>query len=150
MPPKQWYHASPMPPAQHTSSSYYPPLQPPVFGWFLCMLLLIGGHLKAAVFFILILLSLLLTPQTMQQHPTPCSATATPPLQYHCYHRHQLSVDYGVSLLNGSHLKPEPGASLYFLMGLFLAPQMKQPTATRVSPMRRVCYGPTGSREAKI
>ncbi len=45
-----------------------------------------------------------------------------------------------------SHLRPEPGASLYFLMLLCLVPQTRQPTMASANPTPRASYpGPIGS-----
>ncbi len=43
----------------------------------------------------------------------------------------------------GSHLRPEPNASLYFLMLLHLVPQTRQPTMASANPTPRAsCPGP--------
>ncbi len=50
----------------------------------------------------------------------------------------------------GGHLRPEPGASLYFLMLLCLEPQTRQPTMASANPTPRAsCPGPIGSGGTK-
>ncbi len=55
-----------------------------------------------------------------------------------------------VVCFNSGHLRPEPGASLCFLMGLFSVPQTKEPTVARAIPTPRNLHGPIGSIGTKI
>ena len=55
-------------------------------------------------------------PDTMRQRPPTRSYPHAPPLQHPSHRGRQLLVDCCVSLSNGSHLRPNPHLSLYFLM----------------------------------
>ena len=119
-PPKQWNCASPAPFACRTFPPYSPLSQPPVFGWLLRLQSSTGGHLRpwCILCFFLFCCSI--------QHPkrwdgvpsrAPCPArlrSNTPPTASANYR-----VDCCLKSPNGNHLRPEPGASLYFSCALF-------------------------------
>jgi hypothetical protein len=89
-----------------------------------------------------------LSPQTIGcRHPTRYNSHA-PPLQHPSNCGHQLLVDCCLLSLNGSHLRPEPGVSLYFLMCLHLAPQTGKPAIALPNPTTGVLRGTIGSRGA--
>jgi hypothetical protein len=89
-------------------------------------------------------------PQMMGRCPPTHSAPAVPPIIYPIFCGHQPFVGFCVLLLYGGHLRPRPQPSLYFLMGLVLAPQSMEPTMARVHQMPRACYRLIGSSGAKI
>ena len=74
--------------------------------------------------------------------PPPASAIES------LYRFHQLSVDCCVASSNGSHLRPRPHLSLYFLMGLAFAPQTREPTVRLPNRMVRALHGPIKSKGA--
>jgi hypothetical protein len=89
-----------------------------------------------------------LSPQTIGRcHPTRYNSYA-PPLQQPSEHSHQHLVDCCLSSLNGGHLRPEPGVSLYFLMCLHLAPQTGKPAIAPPNPTTGALPGTIGSRGA--
>ncbi len=115
-PPKQWNCASPTPPVRPTSPPYYHPSRPPVFGWLLHVKSSIGGHLRPwfILYFIFFCRSIC-RPKQWDSVPlrAPCPArlrSNTP------YRFRQLSGDCCLKPPNGGHLRPEPGASLYFFL----------------------------------
>ncbi len=61
------------------------------------------------------------------------------------YQIDRLQVDCCIASSNGSHLRPRPHFSLYFLMGLALAPQTKEPTVAPPNLMAPALHGPIGS-----
>jgi hypothetical protein len=58
------------------------------------------------------------------------------------------SFDCYVLPLNGNHPRPRPRLPLYFLMGLALAPQTREPTAAPPNPTARALHKPIGSGNA--
>ena len=111
--------------------------------------LLNGGHLRprpcpSLSFFRRSILS----PQTMGWPPPTRSSLVAPPLQRPFYCGRQLSVDCCVLPLNGSHRRPRPCFPLYFLMGLVLAPQTREPTAAPPNPTVRALRKPVRSSGA--
>ena len=150
-PPKQWNCASPAPPAHHTFPPYYPPSCPPVFGWLLHLKSSIWRPFKAAVYFILyIFCPSIRRPKQWDDVPprAPCPA----PL---CSNTHPTgSADYRVDCClkspNGGHLRPEPGASLYFFVRPIPTLQSTEPATARAHRTPRACFRPIGSGGAKI
>ena len=61
---------------------------------------------------------------------------------------HQLLVGCCVPPSNGGHLRPRVSPSLYFLMGLVLAPQTREPAMAPPHPMVQALHGPMGSHGA--
>ncbi len=88
------------------------------------------------------------SPQTIgRRHPTRYNSHA-PPLQHPSKRGRQLLVDCCLSSLNGSHLRPESGVSLYFLMCLHLAPQTGEAAIAPPNPTTGAMRGTIGSRGA--
>ena len=67
------------------------------------------------------------------------SNPSAPPLRHPSHRGRRLLVDCCVSLLNSGNLRPRPGPSLCFLMGLFLAPQTRELMAERAKPTPCAC-----------
>ncbi len=67
------------------------------------------------------------------------------PLQPLICHRSQLLVDCYVFQWKGGHLRPDPGASLYFMLGLFLSPWTGEPSAAPPNLTGRALRGPIES-----
>jgi hypothetical protein len=65
-----------------------------------------------------------------------------PSLQRPLYHVRRQSVDCYVLPLNGDHLRKRPRPPLYFLIGLVLAPQTREPTAALPNPTARALRKP--------
>ncbi len=94
------------------------------------------------------MLLLHLTSQMMGWHTPKRSPPSAPPLQPLICHRSWLLVDCCVFQWKGGNLRPEPGASLYFLIGLFLSPQTWEPSAAPPNLKVRALRGPIGSSGA--
>ena len=95
------------------------------------------------------LVSLFHLPYQMRRpRPTLRSLTSVPPLQHLICRESQLLVDCCVSLLIGNHLRPRPYLPLYFLMGLALAPQTKEPTMVLPNPIAHALSQLMGSSGA--
>ncbi len=89
-----------------------------------------------------------LSPQTIGcRHPTHYNSHA-PPLQHPYERGRQLLVDCCLSSLNGDHLRPEPGVSLYFFNCVHLAPQTGKPAIAPPNPTAGALRGTIGSRGA--
>jgi hypothetical protein len=117
MPPKQWNCTFPAPLACCTSPSILLSVAAACFWLVVAFKIIDRRPFKAAVYFICVSFSLFnSTPQTMGRCPPMRSLPSAPPL----YHPPTASADYLVDCClkspTGSHLKPEPGASLYFFM----------------------------------
>ena len=69
----------------------------------------------------------------------------TPPPKHIPYHFRRLSVDCWLQSSNGGHLRPRPRPSLYYLMGLFSAPQTREQMMASANPTPRAFPGPIGS-----
>jgi hypothetical protein len=81
----------------------------------------------------------------MGQCPPTRSPTDAPPPKHISYHFRRLSVDCWLQSSNGGHLRPRPRPSLYYLMGLFSAPQTREQTMASANPAPRAFPGPIGS-----
>ena len=91
---------------------------------------------KANVYFISIIFCCWFDdPNYVNKPPHTHSTPAVPLPNNALYHNHWLSIDCSVFWLNGSHLRPTPLSSLYFLMGLCLAPQTGELTASSAQPV---------------
>jgi hypothetical protein len=107
-----------------------------------------NSHLKPQCIIQSIFFVLNSSPQMIgRHHPTHYNSHA-PPLQYPSERGRQLLVDCCLSSLNGGHLRPEPGVSLYFLMCLHLAPQTGEPAIAPPNPTTGALRGTIGSRGA--
>ncbi len=80
----------------------------------------------------------------MVRCPSTHSTPATPPLKNSLFHGCRLLDDCCVFLLNGSHQRPPPISSLYFSMGVCLAPQTGEPTALSAHSAPDPCMGISG------
>ncbi len=101
---------------------------------------------KATVYYIIDFLVLNLSPQTIgRRHPTRYNFHA-PPLQHPSKRSRQLLVDCYLSSLNGGHLRPEHGVSLYILMCLHLAPQTGKSAIGPPNPTTGALRGTIGIR----
>ena len=106
---------------------------------------------KATVYFVFVSFSLLnSTPQMMGWYPPTCSLPSAPPL----YHPPTASADYRVDFClkspNCDHLRPEPGASLYFFVRPISTLQLTEPATARAHRTPHACFRPIGSGGAKI
>ena len=124
-------------PLNRTSPSYFPPSWTPIFGWLLCGKSSIGSRLRPRPCPSFCFLSFhLVTPNygTTPPHTIQpvCASSST-------YCSRQQSVDCYVLPLNGDHLMPRTHLSLYFLMGLALAPQTREPTVVPPMMARALC-----------
>ena len=81
----------------------------------------------------------------MGRRPLTRSNLVAPSLQHPLYRVCQQSVDCYVLLLNDNHLRTRPHLPLYFLIGLALAPQTREPTAALPNPRARALRKPIGS-----
>ncbi len=81
----------------------------------------------------------------MGQCPPTRSPAHAPPPKHIPYHFRRLSVDCWLQSSNGGHLRPRPCPSLYFLMGLFLAPQTREQMMASANPTPRAFPGLIGS-----
>ena len=82
----------------------------------------------------------------MGQRPLMRSNPIAPSLQHPLYRVRQQSVDCYVLPLNGDHLRTRPCLPLYFLIGLALAPQTREPTVVALpNPTVRALRKPIGS-----
>ncbi len=141
MPPKWWNQPPCTLPPGRTASSVTPSSLTLIFGWLLCVGLPIGSRLRPlCILYLLFFAPLHLTPQMMGRCPPTRSAPDTPPLIHPTYRGHQPLVSYYVLLLNSCPLRPRPHSSLYFSMGLVLAPQSMEPAMARVHQTPRACY----------
>ncbi len=86
------------------------------------------------------------TPKTMGQSPTTRLWLGNPPLKplNYCWCQHW--VDCCVASSNGGPLRPRPCLSLYFLMGLALAPHTREQAMAPPYPMACALHGPMGTR----
>ncbi len=152
MPPKQGNQPPYTLPPGCTFSSITPLSFPFIFSWLLCVGSPIGSQLRPPCILSLLFFVLLhLTPQTMGSCPLTHSVPAAPPLIHPIYRGCQPLVGCCMLLLlNGGHLRPRPQPSLYFSMGLVLAPQSMEPAMARAHRAPCACYRPIGSRSAKI
>ncbi len=151
MPLKRWNQPPCTLSPSCTASSITPPSLPLIFGWLLFVGLPISGQLRPPCFsFLLFFASIHLTPQTMGRCPPTHSALAGPPLMHPIYRSHQPLISCCVFLLNSGHLRPWPQPSLYFSIGLVLAPQSTEPAMARAHQTPSACYRPIGSGSAKI
>ncbi len=89
------------------------------------------GH--GAFHLIFFIVSFAVPNDTNTSHPTLPDQRASS-LQHLICHGSQLLVDCCVSLLIGGHLRAMPCLPLYFLMGLALAPQTREPTMALPNP----------------
>ncbi len=151
-PPKQWNCASPVPPARYTFPPYSPPPRPPVFGWLLHVQSLTGSHLRqwCILYFCFFFVTQFDTPNdgTVSPHrllAQRASALTPPPTTSADYR-----VDCCLKSPNGGHLRPEPGAFLYFFVSPILTLQSTEPATARVHRTTRACFRPIGSGGAKI
>ena len=83
----------------------------------------------------------------MGQRPLMRSNPIAPSLQHPLYRVCRQSVDcYVLPPLNGDHLRTRPRLPLYFLIGLALAPQTREPTVVALpNPTARALRKPIGS-----
>ena len=81
----------------------------------------------------------------MGRRPLTRSNLVAPSFQHPLYRVCQQSVDCYVLLLNDNHLRTRPHLPLYFLIGLALAPQTREPTAALPNPRARALRKPIGS-----
>ena len=106
---------------------------------------------KAAVYFILnIFCQSIRHPKRWDGVPPRASRPArlcsnTPPTSSADYR-----VDCCCSSPNGGHLRPEPGATLYFCVRPIPTLQSTEPATARAHRMTHVCFRPIGSGSTKI
>jgi len=81
----------------------------------------------------------------MRGRPPMQSNLVAPLLKNAFFRGRQLSDDRCMFLLNRNHLRPTPISSLYFLMGVCLAPQTGEPTASSAHPASDALRGYFGS-----
>jgi hypothetical protein len=150
-PPTQWNCASPAPPAHRTFPPYYPPSQPPVFGWLLHLKSSTGGHLRLwCILYFKFFVDKFAAPNdgTVSPHALPAqrASALTPPPTASADYR----VDCCLKSPNGGHLRPGPGASLYFFVCPIPMLQSTEPATARAHRTPRACFRPIGSGGAKI
>jgi hypothetical protein len=81
----------------------------------------------------------------MGQRPLMRSNPIAPSLQHPLYRVCRQSVDcYVLPPLNGDHLRTRPRLPLYFLIGLALAPQTREPTVALPNPTAGALRKPIG------
>ena len=85
----------------------------------------------------------------MRQCPPTRSNQRAPPLQHPSHRWRQLLVDCFFFSSNRGHLRSRSRPSLFFLMGLFLASQTREPMVERASPTPRACRWPIGIGRTK-
>ena len=106
---------------------------------------------KAAVYFILyIFCRSICRPKQWDNVPPRAPRPAhlhsnTPPTAFADYR-----VDCCLKFPNSGHLRPEPGASLYFFVCPILTLQSTELAMARAHRMPRACFRPIGSGSAKI
>jgi len=107
---------------------------PDAYFWLvLCGKLSIGSHLsqgpaQISIFFIVP------CSRSKQWDDAPQHDPIWSHLQCPLYHVRRQAVDCYVLPLNGKHLRKRPHLPLYFLIGLTLAPQTREPTAALPNP----------------
>ena len=150
-PPKQWNCTSLAPPACQASPPYSSPLRPPVFGWLLHLKSSTGGHLRprCILYLFLFCCSIRHTKRwdgVPQWAPCPARLRSTnPPTASADY-----LIDCCLKSPNGGHLRPEPGASLYFFVRPIPTLQSTEPATARAHRTTRACFRTIGSGGAKI
>ncbi len=136
-------------------SSHLPSILPSVTAasfWLVVALIIIDRRpFKAAVHFIFYIFSLINSPhQTMGRcppmHSSPSALCSnTPPTASADYR-----VDCCLKSPNGGHLRPEPGASLYFFVRPISTLQLTEPATARAHRTPRASFRPIGIGGAKI
>ena len=151
MPPKQWNCTSPAPLACHTFPPYFPPSRPPVFGWLLRFKSSTSGHLRPrCILYLIFFRCSIRRPKRWDGVPPHAPRPArlcskTPPTGSANYR-----VDCCLPSSNGGHLRPEPGAALYFFVRPIPTLQSTEPAMARAHRTTRACFRTIGSGGAKI
>jgi len=93
---------------------------------------------QRCISFIYFFIVWIVTPKDGTVSPIRSNPSA-PPLRHPSHRGRRLLVDCCFSLLNSGHLRPRPGPSLCFFMGLFLAPQTRELMAEKANLMQCAC-----------